>query len=211
MIFVSAVVGIRQKFISAVNINQAAFGLGLSVEAVEHLADYYELVQENNSLLHLVGPCSPVEFAVRHILESLALLEYLPQNSRFADVGTGAGLPSIPCVIVRSDLRAILIESKEKKVRFLEQALEQLGLGEHSRVINRQFEEVREKQFEIVTCRALDRFIQKIPAIVKWCESRRWVFFGGPTLSDALSKQRLRFEEKLIPMSERRYIFARKP
>ena len=92
----------------------------LSASSVERLADYYELVQEHNPLLHLVAPCPPEEFAVRHILESLTLLEYLPTGAKFADVGAGAGLPSIPCLLVRDDLRSVLIESKEKKARFLE-------------------------------------------------------------------------------------------
>src|SRR5262245_63592218 len=107
----------RPEFISAIRSNQAAFGIAISEEAIERLADYFELVQAGNPLLHLVAPCSAEEFATRHILESLTLLEHLPPNARFADVGAGAGLPSIPCLIARDDLRATLIESKEKNTR----------------------------------------------------------------------------------------------
>src|SRR5206468_1156636 len=103
---------VRGEFIRAISDNQSAFGLQLTNEAVERLAHYYELVQEHNGLLHLVGPCSTEEFAVRHILESLSLLKYLRPSSRFADVGAGAGLPSIPCLLVRDDVSAVLIESK---------------------------------------------------------------------------------------------------
>ena len=71
----------------------------MAIEEGATLADYYELVQANNPLLHLVAPSSPEEFAVRHVLESLALLKFLPERAKFADVGAGAGLPSIPCLI----------------------------------------------------------------------------------------------------------------
>jgi 16S rRNA (guanine527-N7)-methyltransferase len=113
---------------SAIRTHQSAFGIDLTDEQIERLANYYEIVQEHNPLLHLVAPCSPEEFAIRHILESLTLLDHLPKGAKFADVGTGAGLPSIPCLLVRGDLQAVLIESKEKKTKFLEDAIKKLGL-----------------------------------------------------------------------------------
>src|SRR5258706_8582217 len=109
----------RQQFISAINQHQSAFGIELPAEKIERLADYYDLVIEHNPLLHLVGPCSPEEFAIRHILESLMLLDHLPHGAKFADVGAGAGLPSIPCLIVRGALKAVMVESKPKKTGFL--------------------------------------------------------------------------------------------
>src|SRR5688572_26026127 len=109
----------REEFIRAITTNQREFGIELSAETIKRLADYYEVVERDNPLLHLVVPGSPEAFATRHILESLTLLKFLPQNCRLADVGAGAGLPSIPCLIARDELRAVLIESKEKKTAFL--------------------------------------------------------------------------------------------
>src|SRR4051812_11943275 len=112
----------RDEFIAAIKSKQAAFGFDLSGETIQQLANYYELVIDANALLHLVAPCSPEEFAVRHVLESLTLLDYIPAGASLADVGSGAGLPSIPCLIARADLTGVLIESKGKKAKFLEQA-----------------------------------------------------------------------------------------
>ena len=191
----------------AIRTNQNAFGVEVAEEKIERLADYYRLVQEINPILHLVAPCSAEEFAIRHILESLMLLEYLPEAAKFADVGTGAGLPSIPCLIVREDLFAFLIESKQKKIGFLKPALQTMLLSPRARVIHRQFDEVKEDDFSFVTCRALDKFTEKLPRIVKWSGMRKKILFGGPALEEALNSLKLRFEKKLIPMSERRYIF----
>lgn len=185
-----------------------AFGLALSDAVVERLADYYEMVQKHNPLLHLVAPCSPEEFATRHILESLTLLKYLPDNTRFADVGTGAGLPSIPCLLVRDDLNANLIESKIKKANFLNEAIANLSLAERATVVNRQFEEVSEKDFSTVTCRALDKFTEKLPRLLKWSGKRSLLLFGGDSLREALNKQKAQFHEKLMPLSERRYLLV---
>lgn len=197
----------RNEFVAAINSNQSAFGLKLSNGSIARLADYYELVQEHNPILHLVGPSTHEEFAIRHILESLTLLEHLPKNAKLADVGTGAGLPAIPCLLVRDDLRGLLIESKEKKTKFLNLAVENLKLDGRARILTRQFQEVDPSECEIVTCRALDKFTEKLPSLLKWSARRKVLFFGGPNLSDALEAQKIRFDKKLMPLSERRFLY----
>jgi 16S rRNA (guanine527-N7)-methyltransferase len=200
---------VREEFIQAIKTHQTAFELDLPEPAIERLADYYELVIEQNPLLHLVGPCSPEEFAVRHILESLALLAYLPQGAKFADVGAGAGLPSIPCLLVREDLRAVLIESKQKKVSFLRLVVAQSKLSERAKILDRQFGEVEMPDVSGVTCRALDKFAQKLPQLIRWSGNSSLFLFGGQSLRDALIKNRIMFEERLLPMSEQRFLFYR--
>src|SRR5918993_2134554 len=112
-----------EQFTRALLRNSGEFSVELQPEHTERLTSYYELLLKWNPKLHLVAPCSPEEFAVSHILESLALLTHLPANARVADVGTGAGLPIIPCLLVRADLDAVLIESSERKAVFLKEAL----------------------------------------------------------------------------------------
>ena len=125
----------REEFIAAIGAHQAAFGLDLEASVIESLADHFDLVTEHNPLLHLTGPSTPEEFAIRHVLESLTMLEFLPEDARFADVGSGAGFPSIPCLIARDDLRSVLIESKEKKAIFLRAAIEKLGMRQRATVV----------------------------------------------------------------------------
>jgi 16S rRNA (guanine(527)-N(7))-methyltransferase RsmG len=198
---------VRGEFIESIKKHQPLIGLEITDAKIDKLADYYELVWEDNPLLHLVALCSPEEFATRHILESLTLLEYLPQNAAFADVGTGAGLPSIPCLLVREDLRAILIESKEKKTKFLEKAIKALLINERVNIVNRQFEETESGNFEYVACRALDKFMEKLPRLLKWSKSRKLLLFGSPNLKALLIKYRPEIREKLMPLSERRYLY----
>ncbi len=198
----------RDEFTSAIRANQAAFGVDLSDDVIARLADYYELVQKHNPLLHLVGPCSPAEFATRHILESLTMLEFLPQGARFADVGAGAGLPSIPCLIARRDLFGLLIESKEKKTKFLDEAVKELGIARRAKISNLQFEEVDPTNVSHVSCRALDKFEQKLPGLLKWAGPKRLLLFGVNNLRAALEKNELAISAKLMPLSERRYLFV---
>ncbi len=198
----------REEFINSITENQATFGLNLPEQKIARLADYYEFVQKHNELLHLVAPSSASEFAVRHVLESLTLLEYLPKKTRFVDVGTGAGLPSIPCLIVREDLRGTLIESKAKKTVFLESAAAELEISSRVQIINKQFEEAQDVRFDFVTCRALDKFAEKLPRLLKWSNGAKLLFFGGNNLAEALEKQKIKFTRKLMPLSEQRFLFV---
>jgi len=197
----------REDFSTAIKKHQKAFGINLANEKIKVLADYYELIQTHNALLHLVAPMTAEEFATRHILESLTLLEHIPEKSSFADVGAGAGLPSIPCLIVREDLRGVLIESKLKKAFFLHEVLDDLRLIKRAGIINRQFEEIVKPDVSYVTCRALDKFTQKLPRLLKWSAGCNLLFFGGNALRDELKKNGVKFDEKLMPMSERRLLF----
>src|ERR1044072_8190782 len=128
------------RFEQALISNMGNFGLELTPETVTQLGEYYSLLTRWNDRLHLVAPCSPEEFAVRHVLESLLLLNHLPLNARVADIGSGGGLPIIPCLIARPDLQATLIESSQKKSVFLREASNQLHLN--TTIIARHFEQV---------------------------------------------------------------------
>lgn len=198
------------EFIEAIKNHQSTFGQNLSDEKISLLDDYYQLIQEHNEILHLVAPSSAEEFATRHILESLTMLDFLPHKGKFADIGTGAGLPAIPCLIVRDDLRGVLIESKAKKTDFLQKVLEKCHLEKRVKIINKQFEEARNFDISYVSCRAIDKFTQKLPNILKWSQNCSLLFFGGNALREELKKNRIKFKEKLMPLSEQRFLFISK-
>jgi len=192
-------------FEQALKANQSVFEIDVAEEAISRLNAYYEMLNRWNARLHLVAPCSPEEFATRHVLESLMLLKHLPDSAKIADIGSGAGLPVIPCLIARSDLHATLIESSQKKSVFLREASNQLGLA--STVIAKPFEDVPAPDVSFVTCRALDQFIEKIPVLMKWTPANSTLLlYGGDTLRQKLDK--VKVEVFKIPMSERRYLFV---
>ena len=200
----------KNVFIEALKENQTFFELNLKDDTLQRLAAYYEIVQTHNALLHLVPPCSPETFATRHILESLALLEHLPKGARLADVGTGAGLPAIPCLLAREDLSADLIESNLEKADFLKRAVAELNLERRTEIINRQFEEVPPPAASFVTSRALNKFTQKLPRLLNWSEKNSKLFYGGKSLREELEKHNVSFREKLLPLSEQRLLFILK-
>jgi 16S rRNA (guanine527-N7)-methyltransferase len=197
------------KFREALQSHTESFGIALSVETQMKLGDYFTVLTRWNNRLHLVAPCSAEEFATRHVLESLVLLRFLTGNAQVADVGSGAGLPIIPCLVAQQDLTATLIESSQKKSVFLREALSQLDISQRAKIIARPFEEVESPVVEFVTCRALDAFMNKVASLVKWAPAASTLLlFGGETLREQLKSLSVQDSELLIPMSERRYLFA---
>lgn len=183
-----------------------SFEIELSPETATQLGEFYSLLTRWNERLHLVAPCSPEEFAVRHVLESLMLLPHLPQNANVADIGSGGGLPIIPCLIARPDLAATLIESSQKKAVFLREALNRLGL--HAAVVAQPFEDFPAPPVSFVTCRALEQFTRKVPALIDWApRGSRLLLFGGETLREQLKRANVNFQQFLIPRSDKRFLF----
>ena len=196
------------RFTAAITASMHDYGVNLSAETIQTLSDYYALLTRWNERLHLVAPCTPEEFATRHVLESLVLLRFLPEASTICDIGSGAGLPIIPCLIARPDLTATLIESSQKKSVFLREALNQIGISNRGTIIAKPFEEVAPPAVTFVTCRALDEFMSKVAALVKWAPGGSMLLlFGGESLRQKLGDTKGHYTEFLIPLSEKRILF----
>jgi 16S rRNA (guanine527-N7)-methyltransferase len=110
---------------------------------------------EWNGRFNLTAIRSPADMLTKHVLDSLAVHPHL-RGASVADVGTGAGFPGLPLAIVDPDRRFTLLEATAKKARFVEHAVERLGLGNVA-VVNERAERYRPPGpgFDSVVARAL--------------------------------------------------------
>jgi 16S rRNA (guanine527-N7)-methyltransferase len=141
------------------------------------------------------------------------LLKHLALDANVAEVGAGGGLPIIPCMIVRSDLHAILIESSQKKAVFLREALTQTGISPRASVINERFESVAPPSVEFVTCRALERFEEMLPNLFAWAPPKSTLLlFGAKRLETRIESLGFTSTAELMPRSRGRFLFiVKKP
>jgi len=102
-----------------------------------------------------------------------------------------------------------LIESNVKKAGFLTSAAERLGIAKRVQVFNRQFSEIDPGNCGFITCRALDKFTEKLPGLLKWSKRRGLLLFGGNNIREALIRGKVKFDQKLMPMSQQRFLFTR--
>lgn len=197
------------RFRIALESHASEYKTELKAPALERFTEYYEILSVWNARLHLVAPCAPEEFATRHILESLLLLPYLPPAAAVADIGSGAGLPILPCLIARPDLKAVLIESSKKKAVFLREALKQTGTSISATVVAERFETIATPEVGFVTCRALDRFDKMLRHLIEWSpRPSTLLLFGGEGLREKIESAGLPSTALRIPHSQKRFLIA---
>lgn len=132
----------------------------LPEERLDAIVRFGEAVLEKNKVMNLTAITDPVQAAELHLLDSLSLLKVLPLAGKsLLDVGTGAGFPGVPLKLAEPSLRLTLLDSLQKRMRWLEEeALPELDV--EARFLTGRAEDFardhREK-FDVVTSRAVAR------------------------------------------------------
>lgn len=130
-----------------------ALPLELNANVQSRLIDFIHLLVKWNRAYNLTAVRQPEQMVARHLLDSLVIGPYL-QGNRVLDVGTGAGLPGIPLALAYPDLHFTLLDSNGKKIRFVTQAVAELGLTNVD-VIQSRVEAIQPAgRFETITARA---------------------------------------------------------
>lgn len=142
--------------------------LGLPTAGVPALVRYAELLTEKNKVMNLTAITEPRDIASLHFLDSAALLTAADfAGKTVADVGTGAGFPGMPLRIVEPTIRLTLLDSLNKRIDFLKEVCEDLGLSDVACVHGRaeEFAANHREDFDIVTSRA----VAALPMLAELC------------------------------------------
>lgn len=181
------------------NINEIAplcknFGVELTEDIAKKLNMYGNLLLEWNEKINLTAITEPNEVLYKHFYDCILFFKNVgvPQNAKVIDVGTGAGFPGLVLKIVRPDLKVTLLDCLNKRIVFLNDVIEKLGLEDIVAVHSRAEEGGRNKTHREGYDIACARAVANLPVLLEYCtpyvkKDGLFVSMKGPSVLDEVT------------------------
>lgn len=149
------------------------FSLILENSQINQFYQYYELLDEWNKVMNLTAITDQNEVITKHFVDSLALVNAMGEIStkdyKIIDIGTGAGFPGIPLKIAFPQLKITLMDSLNKRIKFLNEVIEQLGLKEITAVHSRAEDLGRDKDYREQYDLSVSRAVANLSTLSEYC------------------------------------------
>ena len=159
------------NFVDELKIAATEYGLNLTEDQISAFNKYYELLYEWNKKINLTAITEPKDVAIKHMVDSLSCFkaDLFKENTSLIDVGTGAGFPGLPLKIFYPSLKLTLLDSLNKRVKFLQLVVDELGLKDVEVIHARSEEAVRNKKYREKFDLATARAVARLPIICEYC------------------------------------------
>lgn len=170
-------------------------GIELSEHQIEQFIQYYEILIEWNQVMNLTAITEFEEVIEKHFLDSLTIVKACNPSKikTLLDVGTGAGFPGIPIKIVYPEIEVVLLDSLNKRIKFLDDVIDKLGLQKIKTIHGRAEDFARNaayrEQFEVVVSRA----VANLSSLSEYCLP--YVKTGGRFISYKSGKAQEELEQ----------------
>jgi len=140
-------------------IRSGAEDLGVAVDdfQMDRICRYAEILLEWNRKVNLTAITAPEDVAIKHFIDSMAALSYIPENGTVLDIGSGGGFPGLVIAICRPSLKITSVDSVRKKISFQQHVIRLLGL-DNACAVHARVESMAgpgDRSFDVVVSRAL--------------------------------------------------------
>lgn len=168
----------------------AANALGLETDngAAAAFIDFYHLVISYNEKVNLTSITDPLEFEIKHFVDSIAAAPYLSESAKIIDVGSGAGFPAVPLKILRPDLEVLMLDCLKKRVDFLDLVIKSLKL-KNVAAVHARAEDAAKGALRESFDAALARAVGGLPTIMEY--SAPYIKSGGKFIAYKTSADEL--------------------
>lgn len=146
-------------------------GVYLKDKQLEQFEKFYHLLIEKNKVMNLTAITEEDEVIEKHFIDSLTCNRVMDMNAihNMIDIGTGAGFPGIPLKIVYPDISVVLLDSLNKRVKFLNEVINDLGLTEIKAIHGRAEDIARLPEYRAVFDLAVSRAVANLSTLSEYC------------------------------------------
>lgn len=147
------------------------FEITLSDRQKEQFDRYYELMIEKNRVMNLTGITDYDEVCLKHFTDSLTIvrIKNMDQVNSLIDIGTGAGFPGIPIKIVFPHIEVVLLDSLNKRLKFLDEVIEQLSLEKIATLHGRAEDYAKKKEYREQFDLSVSRAVANLSTLSEYC------------------------------------------
>ena len=146
-------------------------GLDINDKQVEQFLKYYEMIIETNKVMNLTSIVELDEVIIKHFIDSLLSVKTIEINKfkTMIDVGTGAGFPGIPLKIMFPDLKVTLLDSLNKRLKFLDSVIKELGLDNINTIHGRAEDIGRNENYREKYDLCVSRAVANLTTLSEYC------------------------------------------
>lgn len=158
------------EFKNELNLGLEKLNIFLEEEQINQFYKYMNILIEWNKNINLTAITDPKEVILKHFIDSIYVLKNIEisSNSSVIDIGTGAGFPGIPLKIVRKDLNVTLLDSLNKRIMFLDNVINNLGLKDISTIHGRAEEMGKNKKYREMFDYAISRAVANLTVLSEY-------------------------------------------